>query len=166
MPLQNDIYAVADTSGLWYYRPSNAQSVSQEADKEWRKAFGTFGTKSVLDPNFNFKTEYAALRKAYQVQYHADIRFVPYSEISKEPPCAGVDYKPGMSGPNHDVETVQPVVTIREEGPEVIIKPPEKIQVQEGSHTRPGLGEIDQPRSRPSLGDQEPPLYNVGPPER
>lgn len=94
LPLKEDIYAVADASGVWYYTLSPEAKISPGAQEEWLKVFYAFNTKSFTEKDFNFTKEYSILQQAYRTHLKVDVRFVPYSEIEKEPPCAGVGYTP------------------------------------------------------------------------
>lgn len=164
--VKQNIEAAADNSGLWYFKRSSQQSFDPEKLEAWKKTYTNFVGGSFFKKDFNFEVEYQKLRHAYRDYLGADVRFVSYENISKEPPCAGVDYKPGMLKPNYDVKVNQPAATPRKKGPEIIVRPADKIQMPEDIPTRPGLGELDKPQTRPHIGDQEPPIFNVGPPDR
>jgi hypothetical protein len=71
--------------------------LTPQDEQSWNKAYQAFVQHSVLDQNFNFEKEFATLRHAYNVHLKADVRFVPYAMVAQEPPCAGVDYRPGKA---------------------------------------------------------------------
>ncbi len=141
MPVKKFESALADTKGVWYYKGGKNTQVTPEQQKAWRTAFDTFGVQS-SQPGFDFKTEYPKLQQAYKVNFSADIRFVPYEEISKEPACAGVDYVPGKKS-----EAKIPAAKFPSTQPSVTPPPP----------TRPGIQNIE--TTRPSITD-------IGPPQR
>lgn len=137
-PIGRDVYAAADFSGIWYYRPtSRSVEFSQKDLKEWTKAISAFTSVIIFDDQYDFNKEHEKLREAYQKYLHADVRFVPYENIEREPPCAGVDYK---------AET--------ESHPSVTLTREEKLQEKEAQDV-PLAGETvdENTTSRRSLGD-------------
>ena len=158
--VKDDISAAADTKGIWYFNQAGRE-FNEKNLEEFKKIQGTFIGRSYFNKNFNFDTEYQKLRQAYRDYLGADVRFVSYEDISKEPPCAGVDYKPGTLKPNYDVRVNQPESVPRQKG----LAP--KIESQGNAPTRPSLGYINKPGIRPRLDDQQgPPIFRVGPPQR
>ncbi|MBI5457357.1 hypothetical protein HY971_01355 [Candidatus Kaiserbacteria bacterium] len=166
MPIRINMEIVADSKGLWYHSPVHDLPISDASKGEWVKAYDNFVNGSAFNPSFDFKVEYPKMQQAYRTHLRSDVRFVPYEKIAEEPPCAGVDYKPGMLKPNYDVKVDQPATTPQKKEPEVIVRPPGKVQMRNDLPSRPGLGEIDQPRARPNLGDDVPPVFEIGRPER
>lgn len=94
---KNTIFsAVFDPTGVWYYAQtpataSSAQSISSDEYQSAITAQQQFIEKS-LTTNFNFTNEFAALKNSYRLFLKADVRYVPYSELPGEPPCAGPEY--------------------------------------------------------------------------
>lgn len=164
--VKQNIEAAADNSGLWYFKRSDQKSFDSGKLEAWKKTYANFVGESFFRKDFNFEVEYQKLRHAYRDYLGADVRFVSYENISKEPPCAGVDYKPGTFKPSYDVRVNQPATIPQRKGPEVFVRPPGKIQMRDDVPTRPGFGEIEQLRTRPHLGDDGPPIFELGRPER
>ena len=162
--VKDNLSAVADNRGLWYFKTSNKDTFDPASVKKWENVYGNFIGRSYFDRNFNFETEYQKLRQAYQEYLGADVRFVSYNDIGKEPPCAGVDYKKTSIEPNYDVKINQPVAPSEKKGPEMVARP--AGQTQPDVHVRSDLGELDHPQIRRRLGGDEPQIIEVGPPQR
>jgi len=96
MKVKKNVFASADSKGLWYYGASPA-NFAKEDSGAWDKAFSKFVHQSIFDKNFEFTVEYPKLQEAYRKNLGAEIRFVPYEQVSQEPVCAGVDYKAAKS---------------------------------------------------------------------
>lgn len=127
LPLQQNILAAVDVSGIWYYKPSTAASISDDAVKAWRVVFTKFVHDSALEPSFDFSRRFQELRQAYRVHLSADVRFDSYADVAQRPACAGVDHVPDTS---------------------VAHRLPEKSAP---ASARPSLAEADQPKTRPHL---------------
>jgi hypothetical protein len=149
MPVKHSISAVADSSGIWYYRGNSEKMPAPEQEEAWSKVYQNFSAEAAANPNFNWDIEYAKLQQAYKVNLSGDIRFVPYDKVASEPACAGVDYKAGarvIQTPAKKAEPTMPKVE-----PTVLTRP---ALPPSGTETRQNI-DLDPP-----------PTYRVGPPQR
>lgn len=93
--LQKNAYSftwgVADNRGVWYFAgtQSSEEKAKSASSVLANKAYNAFVNES-LEPTFNFAAELPKLQHAYKEHLGGELRFVPYDQVGKEAPCAGV----------------------------------------------------------------------------
>lgn len=142
---EKSVQGVADSKGIWYYSSAKNELISPESRRVFSQAAGTFSGRAILDPAFDFPSEYQKLRNAYRA-IGSDVRFVPYEQLDQEPPCAGVDYQVGPA-----VEKVAAPAQPRD------VSAPQRRSLKEATDT---------PSRRALPGSDGPTIYRVGPPQR
>ncbi len=93
-----------DARGVWYYdyvHKADLESEtefemvknhgSEEARGQWLQDMTSF-VNDTIDPDIDVREldSYKQLQHSYRVNLAASVRFVPFSEINEEAPCAGV----------------------------------------------------------------------------
>ncbi len=154
-PVEKNVFAVADMSGIWYYESTTADRITPENLAAWGKIYNDFHVRSVFDKNFDFVKEYPNLQEAYRTFLKAEVRFVSYNDVPNEPVCAGVHYVPGKIKQSYDIKVNQSTSKVASE-----VAPPQ-------SAGRPSLKDLDESRGRRRLDDDGGPrIIEVGPPQR
>lgn len=98
---------LTDPRGIWYFGRVQKEDFSSE--EEWDMAMASTWSKeekvnwydtlvkfsqSTIDPDSLIlgSEEYKMLQRAYRIYLTTQVRFVPYSQVDEEPPCAGLRF--------------------------------------------------------------------------
>jgi hypothetical protein len=91
-PRAHQIFAAADSLGVWYFSESDKNPNSKIEESKFREAYTDFIVKST-QTRFSMDAELPQLKRAYNQYLQGDVRFVSYEGLKGEPPCAGVRTK-------------------------------------------------------------------------
>lgn len=83
-------FGAADGLGIWYFSGGKTLEVPSTPNvQKFGAEYKDFIIKSTKG-DFNLQAELPKLQEAYRMYLNGEVRFVPYDQIEKEPPCAGV----------------------------------------------------------------------------